>query len=67
MRGRQLWGRNKKACCDYSDPNIQQVHYKFDFRIRTRHILNLRVATGEEKKCTMSRTRLLLQEVFHLG
>lgn len=66
MRERQLWGRNKKTCCDYSDQNIQRVHYKFDFRIRTWHILNLRVATGEEKFFTMSRTRLVLQEVFHL-
>lgn len=66
MRGRQLWGRNKKTCCDYSDQNIQQVHYKFDFRIRTWHILNLPVATGGEKNVPMSRTSWLLQEVFHV-
>lgn len=43
-----MWGRNKETCCDYSDQNIQQVHYKWDFRIRTWHILNLCVATGGE-------------------
>lgn len=44
-----MWARNKETCCDYSDPNTQQVHYKFDFRIRTRRIINLHVATGEAR------------------
>lgn len=43
-----MWGRNKETCCDYSDQNIQQVHYKFDFRITTWYIINLHAATGEE-------------------
>lgn len=44
-----MWGRNKETCCDYSDQNIQQVHYKFDFRIRTWYIINLHAATGEKE------------------
>lgn len=63
--GGGMWGSNKETCCDFSDQNIQQVHYKFDFRIRTWYIINLHVATGEKKNFTASRTKLLLQEVFH--
>lgn len=44
-----MWGRNKETCCDYSDQNIQQLHYKFDFRIRTWYIINLHAATGEKR------------------
>lgn len=42
-------GGDKKTCSDYYEQNIQQVHYKFDFRTRMWRILNLRLTTGEEK------------------